>query len=219
MHPVHVGTCGWSYEDWKGNFYPKGTKPADFLPFLAQKFQVLEVDSTFYHSPRPSIVQGWHDKTPDGFLFSLKVPQAITHEKLLLKCEHEVDAFLGAAKLLGPKLACCVLQFGYFNKKAFTGPEAFCERLDGFLKGWPADVPVAVEIRNKTWVKPAYLDCLRAHKATFVLTDQAWMPIPLELLEQFDVVTGPFGYNRLLGDRKALDILVYQASCNGEIRS
>jgi uncharacterized protein YecE (DUF72 family) len=206
-HPVRIGTCGWSYDDWKGVFYPKGTASGDYLPFLAQHYPIVEVDSTFYHSPRPSMVQGWYDKTPDSFGFCLKVPQAITHEKLLAKCEREVEVFLAAAKLLREKLACCVLQFGYFNKKMFASPELFTERLDTFLKAWPDEFPVAVEIRNKGWVTPAYLDCLRSHKATFVLTDQAWMPTPAELMAELDVVTGLFAYMRLLGDRKAVDDL------------
>jgi uncharacterized protein YecE (DUF72 family) len=72
-----------------------------------------------------------------------------------------MGVFLAAAKLLREKLACCVPQFGYFNKKAFASAEQFMERLDVFLAAWPAEFPVAVEIRNKTWVKPEYLDCLR----------------------------------------------------------
>jgi len=207
MHPIRVGTCGWSYDDWKGVFYPKGTASGDYLPFLAQHYPIVEVDSTFYYSPRPSMVQGWYDKTPDKFSFCLKVPQAITHEKLLHRCEREVEVFLAAAKLLREKLACCVLQFGYFNKKAFASAEKFMERLDAFLAAWPAEFPVAVEIRNKTWIKPEYLDCLRGGRAAFVLTDQAWMPSPLELMERLDVLTGPFAYIRLLGDRKAVDDL------------
>src|ERR1700729_4479123 len=117
MFPVRVGTCGWSYDDWKGVFYPKGTTPGQYLAYLAEHFPFVEVDSTFYHAPRPSMVEGWREKTPANFAFSLKVPQTITHEKLLLDCQAEVDGFLGAARLLGDKLACCLLQFGYFNRK------------------------------------------------------------------------------------------------------
>jgi uncharacterized protein YecE (DUF72 family) len=70
-HPVRIGTCGWTYDDWKGVFYPKGTAAGDYLPFLAQHYPIVEVDSSFYHSPRPSMVQGWCDKTPDQFGFCL----------------------------------------------------------------------------------------------------------------------------------------------------
>jgi uncharacterized protein YecE (DUF72 family) len=188
-------------------FYPKGTTAAHYLSHLAGEFPIVEVDSTFYHAPSPKVVEGWRVKTPPRFAFSLKVPQSITHEKQLLDCRAEVDGFLGAARLLGEKLACCLLQFGYFNRKAFASVDAFLERLQPFLDFWPPDVPVALEIRNKAWVTAKLLDCLRARHVVLALTDQAWMPSPLSLMEQLDVVTGSFGYVRLLGDRKAVDDL------------
>jgi uncharacterized protein YecE (DUF72 family) len=153
------------------------------------------------------MVEGWRDRTPDSFGFSLKVPQVITHEKLLLDCRAGVSSFLSAARVLGPKLLCCVLQFGYFNQKAFAGLDAFLERLEPFLEAWPKDVPLAVEVRNKTWVTPKLTDCLRAHGAVWVLTDQSWMPSPLKVVRQVDAVTVPFGYLRLLGDRQVVDAL------------
>ena len=153
------------------------------------------------------MVEGWRDRTPDAFGFSLKVPQVITHEKLLLDCRAGVSSFLSAARVLGPKLLCCVLQFGYFNKKAFANLDAFLARLEPFLDAWPKDVPLAVEVRNKTWLTPKLADCLRARQAALVLPDQAWMPSPLETVRKIDPVTGPFAYIRLLGDRQAVDAL------------
>jgi len=168
---------------------------------------VVEVDSTFYHSPSRKTVAGWRDRTPPDFGFSLKVPQVITHEKVLLNCQEEVEAFLSAACLLGDKLLCCCLQFGSFNRRAFISLGAFLDRLEPFLAAWPADVPVAVEVRNNTWMTEALGDCLRRHSAVWVVPDQAWMPSPLSVVERLDVVTGPFAYLRLLGDREAVDAL------------
>jgi uncharacterized protein YecE (DUF72 family) len=207
MHPVRIGTCGWSYKEWSGVFYPDDLTAGGFLSFYAERYPVVEVDSTFYHSPSRRTVEGWRDKTPDGFGFSLKVPQVITHEKLLLDCRAEVSAFLTAARVLGDKLLCCVLQFGYFNKKAFADLDAFLARLEPFLDAWPKDVPLAVEVRNKTWLTPQLTDCLRARQAVLVLADQVWMPLPLEVVRKLDAVTGPFAYVRLLGDRAAVDAL------------
>src|SRR5947208_15891745 len=112
MHPVRIGTCGWSYQDRCGPFYLAESPPGEYLPYLAERYPVVEVDSTFYRSPSPRLVEGWRDRTPPGFGFSLKVPQSITHEKVLLDCRAEVEAFLGAARVLGDKLLCCCLQFG-----------------------------------------------------------------------------------------------------------
>ncbi|HEV8061883.1 MAG TPA: DUF72 domain-containing protein [Gemmataceae bacterium] len=207
MHPILIGTCGWSYRDWSDVFYPKKLRAGQYLTYYAEHYRVVEVDSTFYHAPGRKTVEGWRDKTPPGFGFSLKVPQSITHEKILVDCKSELDGFLAAARLLNEKLLCCVLQFGYFNRTKFASGEAFLERLQPFLDIWPRDVPVAVEVRNKTWVTPTFLDCLRSRKVSFVLTDQAWMPAPMSLLEQFDAITGPLGYLRLLGDRTEVDKL------------
>jgi hypothetical protein len=90
MNPVRIGTCGWSYQDWLGVFYPKGTAAGEYLPYYAERYPVVEVDSTFYRLPSRKMVEGWRDKTPDGFGFSLKVPQVITHEKMLADCEKEL---------------------------------------------------------------------------------------------------------------------------------
>jgi uncharacterized protein YecE (DUF72 family) len=207
MHPIHLGTCGWSYKDWAGVFYPKGLAAGEFLTHYATQYPIVEVDSTFYRTPSPKMVAGWRDKTPAGFGFSLKVPQIITHEKLLADCRAELREFLEAARLLEDKLLCCCLQFGYFNKKTFASLDAFLERLNAFFSDWPAEVPVAVEIRNKNWMAEKFADCLRSHRAAWVLSDQAWMPSPLFVVQKLDAVTGPFAYIRLLGDRAEVDRL------------
>jgi uncharacterized protein YecE (DUF72 family) len=207
MHPVRVGTCGWSYKEWTGVFYPEDLTPGEYLGYYAERYPVVEVDSTFYRSPSRKMVEGWRDRTPPSFGFSLKVPQVITHEKVLHDCRDEVSRFLGAVRVLGDKLLCCTLQFGYFNKGKFATMADFLDRLEPFLAAWPADVPVAVEVRNKNWMMAALGDCLRRHNAVWVLPDQAWMPSPLSVVQRLDVVTGPFAYVRLLGDREAVDNL------------
>jgi uncharacterized protein YecE (DUF72 family) len=207
MHAVRVGTCGWSYKDWSGAFYPDDLAPGDYLSFLAERYPVVEVDGTFYRSPARKTVECWRDRTPPGFGFSLKVPQSITHEKVLLDCRAEVESFLSPARLVGDKLLCCLLQFGYFNRAKFASLGAFMERLEPSLAAWPPDVPLAVEVRNKAWMTEALGDCLRGHNAIWVLPDQAWMPSPLSVVQRLDAVTGPFAYVRLLGDREAVDAL------------
>lgn len=205
MPSIRVGTSGWSYRDWVGPFYPPGTKPGDYLPFYAGRFDVVEVDSTFYAIPPARTVAGWAARTPDDFRFSVKTPQTITHEKVLVDCDADRDAFLAALEPLGRKLHSILLQFGYFNKKTFTGPTEFFDRLDNFLHRFPAAAPVAVEIRNRAWLTSAFFDLLRAHRAAFVLADQAWMPPPADVVARHDVVTGDFVYLRLIGDRKGIE--------------
>ena len=120
MAEIRIGTSAFTAAGWAGSFYPKGMKSTDYLSFYATRFDAVELDNTFYATPALSTVRSWYGKTPPGFLFAAKVPQVITHEKVLANCRPEVDAFVDAVRLLEAKLACCVLQFGYFNRSVFS---------------------------------------------------------------------------------------------------
>ncbi len=205
-HPILIGCSGWSYPDWEGPFYPAGMAAGDYLEWYADRFPVVEVDSTFYRPPTPRMVRGWRDRTPDGFKFALKVPQVITHQKQLRDCAEEVDGFVSSIEPLGAKLFCALLQMGYFNRGAFRSLDDFLPVLDAFLATWPhRKVPLAVEIRNPRWVGPQLAEVLRDHGAALTLTEQTWMPTPAQVLERIDPVPGPLAFVRLLGDREAIE--------------
>lgn len=205
MASIRVGTSGWSYRDWAPAFYPPDVAPAAYLTCYAHRFDIVEVDSTYYRSPSPSMVRGWHDKTPDHFRFAVKVPGLITHEKVLLDCERERDALLEALTPLGDKLHSMLLQFGYFNKKAFPAPGAFLDRLDGFLETFPNPRRLAIEIRNKNWLTETFFQLLRRHGSAYVLTEHSWMPPVESVMQQHDCLTGDFVYLRLIGDRAGIE--------------
>src|SRR5712692_7889941 len=149
---IHLGTSAFIAAGWEGSFYPQGMKPADYLTYYATKFSTVEVDSTFYRTPSAATVNGWARKTPDGFFFSVKVPQAITHEKMLVGAEAEFKQFVETMDLLGPKLGPMVLQFPYFNRTKFKSGGEFLKLLSAFMKRLPRDHMFAVEIRNKSWL-------------------------------------------------------------------
>jgi len=205
MAEIRIGTSAFTASGWEHSFYPKGMKPADYLTFYATKFDTVEVDSTFYRTPSDSTVKGWDAKTPTGFLFAAKVPQIITHEKVLLDCEAEFSEFLKVMDSLGEKLGPLLLQFGYFNKKAFVGVNDFLARLKPFLKKLPKDHKFAVEIRNKNWLVPQFVEALRERGVALALIDQSWMPRATAWFEKFDPITADFTYVRWLGDRKGIE--------------
>jgi uncharacterized protein YecE (DUF72 family) len=85
-HPVLLGTSSFTASGWEGSFYPKGMKSSDYLAFYAEHFHTVEVDSTFYACPSARTVANWNARTPESFIFSVKVPQIITHEKVPQSC-------------------------------------------------------------------------------------------------------------------------------------
>jgi uncharacterized protein YecE (DUF72 family) len=205
MSSIHIGTSAFTATGWEGSFYPAGMKSADYLTYYATKFDTVEVDSTFYRTPSASTVRGWYEKTPKGFIFAAKVPQVITHEKVLKDCETDFKAFLNAMDNLGEKLGPLLLQFGYFNKKAFIGVNDFLARLVPFMKKFPKGRKFAVEIRNKNWLVPQFIEALRDRNVALALIDQSWMPRPSVIFDRLDPITSDFTYVRWLGDRKGIE--------------
>src|SRR6201981_2162618 len=205
---IRLGTSSFTADGWNGSFYPKGMKSADYLRYYSSRFDTVEVDSTFCRCPTIEAVHNWALKTPPGFIFSLKVPRTITHEKVLVDCDKEFEEFLTTVDVLGEKLGPMVFQFPFFNETLFTTPVQFESRLKAFFKKLPrvSDYRFAVEIRNKYWLKPRLLDVLRENNVALVLQDQSGLPRPKELGD-YDLITADFSYIRWLGNRKDIEKL------------
>jgi uncharacterized protein YecE (DUF72 family) len=203
--PLYLGTSSWSFDDWRGTVYPVDAKSSDYLTHYARKFKAVEIDMTFYRIPTPTMVNGWNQRTPAGFRFAAKIPQIITHEKVLHDCQAELQQFTEAMSLLGDKLGPLLFQFPYFSKRHFSNAQAFLDRLEPVLDQLPEGFQFAVEVRNRWWITRRLLDLLRAHHVALVLTDHPWMPPIQELIRQHDVVTADFAYIRWLGDRQAME--------------
>jgi uncharacterized protein YecE (DUF72 family) len=203
--PILLGTSSFTATGWQGSFYPKGLRPADYLSYYAQHFDTVEIDSTFYATPNVSVVRSWNAKTPEGFLFAAKVPQEITHKRVLKDCDEEFKVFLTTMEALGEKLGPLLFQFGKFDKYEFKSLDDFLARLVPFLKRLPKGHKFAVEIRNKDWLVPKLADVLREHGVALTLIDQGWMPRPCETKDKFDLITADFTYVRWLGDRKGIE--------------
>jgi uncharacterized protein YecE (DUF72 family) len=166
----YLGTMGFSYKQWIGPFYPDGLNGRHHLPYYAERFNGLEIDSTFYGTPKAGTVQRWHDVTPPGFKICPKMPQAITHEKRLVAAETLLGEFLERMRLLGEKLGAILIQF----PPDFSQAEV--SNLIHFLPQLPSDLRFAIEFRHHSWLKPETTVLLEAHNLCWVSADTIYMP-------------------------------------------
>jgi uncharacterized protein YecE (DUF72 family) len=200
---IRLGTSGFTADGWPGSFYPEDVKPPDYLRYYATRFDTVEINATFYRLPKMETLNNWALNTPPGFVFSLRVPAAITHGKILLDCQEEFERFLDAAYILGEKLGPILFEFPHFDQNAFSSSEQFMSRLNAFLDKLPrVRCKFAIELRNKNWLNPWLADQLRKHNVALVLQDQTRMPRPEILLEKFDPVTADFVFIRWEGDHE-----------------
>lgn len=203
---IRLGTSSWSAQDWVGSVYRPGTAPTEFITQYAKRFNTVEIDATFYAVPRSSTVEGWRERTPDGFVFSAKVPRDITHERFLEDCGPALTGFLRAMSHLEDKLGPILLQFPYFAKKSGVTRKDFMDRLRPFLDAAPRnEYTFVVEVRNKTWFNADLFEPLRERNVALALIDHPWMPRPPDLLERDGLFTGPILYIRWLGDRYGIE--------------
>lgn len=166
---IRVGTQGWNYDAWVGPFYPDGTRPADFLTVYARAFDSVEVDSTFYAVPAAKTVQGWAQRTPADFVFSLKVPQEITHERRLRNVDDLAAEFFDRARELGSKLGPILIQLGPdFGPTELPAVAQFLPRL-------PRDIRFAIEFRQRGWIHDGLLALLAEHNVALALSDGRWI--------------------------------------------
>src|SRR5512132_2979057 len=101
---LHVGTSGYSYKEWKGNFYPEDLPAKEMLSYYSRRLPAVEINNTFYRLPQASMIENWRDQVPPEFRFSIKATQRITHIKRLNNCADETKYLLDTAGLMGERL-------------------------------------------------------------------------------------------------------------------
>ncbi len=203
MSSIHVGTMGWSYNFWKGGFYPKDLDSGKFLAYYSIRFNTVEVDSTFYRIPREQTMLDWKNQTSSGFTFSLKFPRKITHFKMLREASEETEVFLERVQLLGEKLGPLLLQLPpNFKDEGFV-------LLRTFLRSLPNRFRYAVEVRNHSMFCPELYELLRKSNATLAWVDKLASTKTMER-------TGDFIYLRWEGDRKKVNGLLGRVEVDRE---
>ena len=151
-----VGTSGYSYKAWLGNFYPERLAAKEMLRFYASRLSTVEINNTFYRLPKESVLQSWAEQVPDGFRFVLKAPQKITHVKRLKDTGPEVEYLFRVARVLDSHSGAILFQLPPSLRKNL-------DTLKNFMASLPVERRVAFEFRHPSWFDDETFACLREH--------------------------------------------------------
>lgn len=180
---ILIGTSGYNYPEWKGNFYPADLAAAKMLPYYAARFPTVEINYTFYRMPTEKLLAGWLKQTPPTFRFTLKAPRRITHDSRLRDVGSLVQSFCEISATLGDNLAVLLFQLPPTFKKDLAVFDAFLETL-------PPKVRAAFEFRHASWHDEEVFERLRQRNLALCIADSERMSTPI-------VTTADYGYLRL----------------------
>jgi uncharacterized protein YecE (DUF72 family) len=172
LNNVLLGTSGWSYNEWVGPFYTKMDKSK--LRAYTKVFKTVEIDSTFYRYPSKGTVMGWTRYSPDGFVYTAKLPGLITHDKKLSLergIEQDLQRFIELMEplILSGKLGCILIQLPpKFNYRP--------HELEGFFKTLPTHVRFAVEFREPSWMRVETWSLLEKYRVAYTIVDEPLLP-------------------------------------------
>jgi uncharacterized protein YecE (DUF72 family) len=185
---LRVGTSGWHFDDWVGNFYPDKTPSHQMLKTYARSFNSVEINKTFYSLPDSKTVREWVTETPGDFLFAVKASRYLTHMKKLKDPGQPLDRLVRTLEPLGDKLGPVLFQL----------PPRWrvnTERLESFLAQTPGGLKCAFEFRDPSWFCDPVYESLEKHGASLCFYD-------LQQYRSPQVVTADFVYIRMHGPAK-----------------
>jgi uncharacterized protein YecE (DUF72 family) len=193
MGGIHIGIGGWTYEPWRGLFYPAGLPHARELEFASRRLTSIEINGTFYSTFKPASWQKWREATPSGFVFAVKGSRYCTNRKDLSTAGEAVARFVnqGLAELgdcLGPVL------WQFAGTKVFDPQEigAFLALLPRELAG--RKLRHALEVRHPSFAATQFHDLARRHDVAIVVADHDTFP-------RIEEPTADFTYARLMRSR------------------
>ena len=189
--PIRIGVGGWTFEPWRGVFYPDGLTQKRELEYAASKLTAIEINGTYYGSQKPESFAKWHAETPEGFVFTLKGPRFTTNRRVLAEAGESIERFFksGVTELkekLGP------VNWQFMATKKFD-PDDFA----AFLKLLPRrvdgrDIRHAVEVRHESFKSPDFVALAREHNVAIVHAGDSDFPAIAD-------ITAPFVYARIMG--------------------
>jgi uncharacterized protein YecE (DUF72 family) len=178
MPEIHVGTSGWTYDDWAGRFYPEDVKGPDRLSYYASRFDTVEVNASFYRFPTQNMIKAWNRRLGEEFHLVVKGHRRITHQAKLANCESSVSGFMERIAQL-ERLKMVLWQLPPSSSRDDERLEAFLElvrKTSAELGLDPGSVRHAVEFRDESWWCDDVVEILAAHEACFVAVSHPELP-------------------------------------------
>lgn len=160
---LFVGTSGYSYKEWKGNFYPEDLPDKKMLSYYSGHFNTVEINNTFYRMPSKEVIESWSRQVPENFKFVIKAPKTITHIKKL-EPDDSVKFFTSTISGLDARLGVVLFQMPPYFKKDIG-------RLRSFTSSLPAEIRGAFEFRNESWFDDEVFQCLNEKNHALCISD------------------------------------------------
>lgn len=184
LRKIRIGTSGWTYDDWRGPFYPQDIPKKHWLGWYATQFSTTEINGSFYRTPSLETVRRWRDETPDGFLFAWKASRYITHWKRLGESSRDsLELMNTRLRALGAKIGPVLFQLpAHFEVDA--------DRLAAFLAMLPHSYRYVFEFRHESWYDAKVLALLHAHDAALCVSDHHHAPAPWEATARHVYIRG-----------------------------
>lgn len=176
---LKLGTIGFGYRDWEGGFYPIGLPTREYLKFYNRTFNALEIDTTFYGTPKAETVARWNNDTSEDFTFCVKTPRVITHQMGLVGTRGLMSEFCDSLRPFADKLGAILIQF----PPRFTASNM--QSLENFLQEIPDDLRYAIEFRNPSWYSNETAELLSSYRACWVITDYPGLPMDIHQTTDF----------------------------------
>jgi uncharacterized protein YecE (DUF72 family) len=188
---ILIGVGGWTFEPWRGVFYPKDLTQKRELEYASSKLTSIEINGTFYGSQKPESFAKWHAETPKDFVFALKGPRFATNRRVLAEGGESVERFFKSGVLeLKDKLGPINWQLAPTKKFDPKDIEGFLKLLPKTVEGRP--IRHALEVRHESFKSPDFVALMREHNVAIVVAGDAEYP-------QIADVTAPFVYARIMG--------------------
>lgn len=182
---IRLGTSGWYYDGWVGEFYPDDIEKREWLVYYSKHFDTVEVNASFYRLPFENMLKGWDRRTPDDFIFVMKGSRMVTHRKRLRNVESSLTTFYDRISMLGDKVGAVLWQLP-------PGIKRDDKLLENFLSELNPDFKNVVEFRDESWFDDGIYDLLREHGVSYCIVDCPDLPAVMK-------VTSDLAYIRFHG--------------------